>query len=328
MTQGETNTNQSFHSTQRAILFADLVASSILDEAKKAELLTKLWPEAKSLLDEHSSSGKNTWGDGFVAFFSDIHNGANCALALRRLFRDSERTFEIRIGLHYGSIWRGYDTIREKDGYLGHQIDFAARVEPLTPPNEILVTEDACAAGLRDSGTISLHDAGKHSLPKTQGEHQLWLMLEAREELDANAIKSLGRSSFQRRATTSKEGLADNPAASAKDSAEDTGARLSADLMEAIKFFTGEGVRIDGAWASRIDFPDEKYNIHTMILRQSGCYVDGDIQCTEGYSKGNRYKFFGTLRDSILTGIYQIADPTKIERGALALRAINDARVL
>lgn len=92
--------------------------------------------------------------------------------------------------------------------------------------------------------------------------------------------------------------------------------------------FLAPGADIGGVWHTKIDFPDGEYNEHRMTLRHLGRKIDGDILCLDGYSKGRRYTFVGTIRDSIVTMTYQTEDGKRLERGSITLIVKRDAKSL
>ena len=53
---------------------------------------------------------------------------------------------QLRIAVHYGPCHPIHDPILKKDSFAGREIIRAARIEPVTPPGEIYVTEQLASA--------------------------------------------------------------------------------------------------------------------------------------------------------------------------------------
>src|SRR5258708_6152636 len=90
----------------------------------------------------------NSWGDAIVAAFRDPLKAARAALALRDLFRDTNwrnlglsNHLAARIGLHAGAVFIGFDPLQSREGLAGHNVNLAARIEPVVKPNEVWVTD-------------------------------------------------------------------------------------------------------------------------------------------------------------------------------------------
>lgn len=81
-------------------------------------------------------------------------------------------------------------------------------------------------------------------------------------------------------------------------------------------------------WCARIKFPDGEENWHHLNLTRNGKKVTGESDCYRGYSKGSLYKLAGSIDNLILTVTYSVVDPTRIERGAMALMLVNDAKTM
>jgi class 3 adenylate cyclase len=61
---------------------------------------------------------------------------------------------QLRIAIHYGPAHPVHDPILDRPSFAGREIIRAARIEPVTPPGEIYVTEQLASAlflaGVRD----------------------------------------------------------------------------------------------------------------------------------------------------------------------------------
>jgi class 3 adenylate cyclase len=52
----------------------------------------------------------------------------------------------VRIGLHTGPVFEGYDAIIRRNNYFGSHVSRAARIEPVTAPGCAFVSEQFAAA--------------------------------------------------------------------------------------------------------------------------------------------------------------------------------------
>ena len=124
----------------------------------------------------------NTWGDALYAVFEAAEDGAEFALGL--LARVSEvdwisvglsESSQIRIALHAGPVFRGFDPIMGRDNYFGSSVTKTARIEPVTPPGLIYASE-AFVATLASVGhaRFAFEYMGNLELTKGYGESRIY----------------------------------------------------------------------------------------------------------------------------------------------------------
>jgi class 3 adenylate cyclase/tetratricopeptide (TPR) repeat protein len=143
--------------TVRSMLFADVAGFSGLPEPH----LPKFFMEFLSIVEQQLRSMparfQNTWGDGLYVVFDDVVSCAGFALhMLEQLERFDFRSFGfklgedkktgIRIGLHTGPVFEGFDAIIGRTNYFGSHVSRAARIEPVTAPGCAFVSEQFAAA--------------------------------------------------------------------------------------------------------------------------------------------------------------------------------------
>jgi hypothetical protein len=123
-----------------------------------------------------------TWGDGLYAVFESPRLGAEFALGFlaRMLAVDWRSTglpeeSQIRVALHTGPVFRSFDPVMRQDGHFGSSVMKAARIEPITPPGMVYVSE-AFAATLAATGQrdYTLEYVGSLQLPKNYGEARIY----------------------------------------------------------------------------------------------------------------------------------------------------------
>ena len=52
---------------------------------------------------------------------------------------------ELRLGIHFGPIYEIEDPVTKRRNYFGEHVNLAARIEPITPPSQVYVTESFAA---------------------------------------------------------------------------------------------------------------------------------------------------------------------------------------
>jgi class 3 adenylate cyclase len=105
---------------------------------------------------------RNTWGDALFVVFTDPVAAARCGLDLRDTMTALQLEeaglpgdLGIRLSGHIGPIFPTWDPVMQKQSFFGAHIVRAARMEPVTPPGTVLVTEPF-AATLELSGSLDL----------------------------------------------------------------------------------------------------------------------------------------------------------------------------
>jgi hypothetical protein len=123
-----------------------------------------------------------TWGDAIYGVFATPREGADFALGLlaRMLAVDWTAaglpdTSQMRIALHAGPVFETFDPIMGRRGYFGANVTRAARIEPITPPGMVYVSE-AFASVLVASGErgYALEYIGMLPLAKDYGASRIY----------------------------------------------------------------------------------------------------------------------------------------------------------
>jgi len=124
----------------------------------------------------------NTWGDALYVVFQAPAGGAEFALGLVRRIREVDWTAaglaessQIRVALHAGPVFCGFDPIIGRDNYFGSSVTRTARIEPVTPPGLIYASE-AFVANLASRGhtRYAFEYVGNLELAKGYGESRLY----------------------------------------------------------------------------------------------------------------------------------------------------------
>jgi class 3 adenylate cyclase len=123
-----------------------------------------------------------TWGDALYAVFDTAEEAADFALRFLGSTLDGDwsdvgmpGTSRIRIALHAGPVYRGYDPVMQRDDYFGSSVTRAARIEPIAQPGTVYASEAFAAtlAATRAHG-FTLEYIGRVPLAKAYGESTIY----------------------------------------------------------------------------------------------------------------------------------------------------------
>jgi class 3 adenylate cyclase len=172
----------------RAILFADAVGFSKLTEEEIPRFAEHYLGVIADLAARHAPLVKNTWGDGLYFVFADIREAGHFALEVCALIDETDWAEKglpagmgVRIALHAGPVYRCKDPITRKANYLGMHVSRAARIEPITPPNQVYVSQ-AYAALISSQRVTDLacEYVGQLPLAKEYGTYPTYHLLRRR----------------------------------------------------------------------------------------------------------------------------------------------------
>ena len=166
------------------IMFTDYPGFSKLDE----RVLPLFWEEvmvrAAKTLDDYGDVIRqgNTWGDAIFAVFQDAPTAAAAALDLcEKLAQVDCKALGVRegtamrIALHYGATYFGFDPVTRRTNYYGNEVALAARIEPVTPSGSVYVTEPfAAVLEMEHDHPFDCNYVGKIELPKGYGTFPLY----------------------------------------------------------------------------------------------------------------------------------------------------------
>ena len=130
-----------------AILAADVVGYSRLMEADEVGVLGALKSHRDELINpriaDHHGTIVKLMGDGALVEFASVVDAVECALAIQRGMAErnaeitKERRIDLRIGVHLG------DVIVEGEDIYGDGVNIAARLEGLSEPGGICISQQA-----------------------------------------------------------------------------------------------------------------------------------------------------------------------------------------
>jgi adenylate cyclase len=177
-----------------AILFTDFAGFSKLPEQALPAFWDGVMRIVADVLDEHESevACRNAWGDALYAVTPDAPAAAEIALELQaRLAGFDYSTLGLgcdaigsaggmRVGAHYGSAYKATDRITGRTTFYGTEVSRAARIEPVTPPGAVFVTEPLAAIlALEARERFACHYVGRISLAKNYGDYPMYRLTRA-----------------------------------------------------------------------------------------------------------------------------------------------------
>jgi adenylate cyclase len=127
-------------------------------------------------------AARNTWGDAIHLVVPDVRRGAAICLAVQRALAGIEGSVlgldeppTMRIGAHYGPVFEGWDPVCVHHTFYGRALSRAARIEPITPPGTVYVTEAFAAILLLESrGDFTCTYVGEVPLAKGFGTFRMY----------------------------------------------------------------------------------------------------------------------------------------------------------
>jgi class 3 adenylate cyclase len=118
---------------------------------------------------------RNSWGDAIYIVMDDPIFAADCCLAIQEAIskrhwsrRGLPPELSLRLAAHFGPVYGGQDPIRNEPTYFGGHATLAARMEPVTPPGGVYVTE-AMAASIAIANATRLHVEYVGNTPLAKG---------------------------------------------------------------------------------------------------------------------------------------------------------------
>jgi class 3 adenylate cyclase len=140
----------------RSLLFADVRGFSKLTDEQLPRFNDVVMSALGEVLREYSDDVdyRNTWGDALYVVMQDPEATAACALSLRDRLKSIELEphglpghLALRLGAHIGPVFPTHDRVTGGKAFMGSHVSRTARIEPVTPPGTVYVT-DAFAAAL------------------------------------------------------------------------------------------------------------------------------------------------------------------------------------
>lgn len=172
-----------------AILFTDFAGFSTLKETALPAFWDGVMRRVAEVLAAHEGEVecRNSWGDALYAVMPSAPAAATIALELQ----DALAGFDfatlgldgkggMRIGVHYGPAYRTTDHITGRTTFYGTEVSKAARIEPVTPPGAVFVTEPfAAILALEAADRFACRYVGRIALAKNYGQFPMYRLTRA-----------------------------------------------------------------------------------------------------------------------------------------------------
>ena len=144
----------SFETRLKAMLFADAVGFSKLNETQVAHFVRHFLGSVSDLVTEggYGPMSKATWGDGLYFVFGSAGEAGRFALDVVSLVARRNwaeyglpADLNLRIALHAGPVYKFIDPLTQRQSYTGTHVTRAARIEPVTPPGQVYASREFAA---------------------------------------------------------------------------------------------------------------------------------------------------------------------------------------
>lgn len=173
----------------KALLFGDLKGFTRLPEV----LLPKFWDGPMSAIGsiinqmDCDIAYKNTWGDAIYLVFDDVKAAARCAIEVQSVFATDSLEkhglpgdLELRLSGHCGPVFKGFNSVLNCEHFFGGQVTRTARMEPITPPGQVYVSEAfAAMLALSDSQEFQCDYVGIVPTAKDFGSFRMFRLRES-----------------------------------------------------------------------------------------------------------------------------------------------------
>jgi class 3 adenylate cyclase len=139
----------------RALLFADVKGFSKLADEQVPQVLRAVLDAFAGVLAryEEAIEHRNTWGDALYVVMTNTVLAAECALELQSAISAIDTRalgladqLALRIGVHVGPVFPLDEPVLRTRAFTGSHVSRTARIEPVTPPGAVYVTEPFAAA--------------------------------------------------------------------------------------------------------------------------------------------------------------------------------------
>jgi class 3 adenylate cyclase len=168
----------------RALLFADVKGFSKLTDEQLPGFAGAVLGRFAEVLDRHADvvEHRNTWGDAIYVVVRDVTRAAACALELQETMQQIELSraglpehLALRLGAHVGPVFPIRDPVLGTAGFMGSHVSRTARIEPVTPPGEVYVTEPfAAGLALNRTGDVASGYVGHLPAAKEYGRLRMY----------------------------------------------------------------------------------------------------------------------------------------------------------
>lgn len=170
----------------KALLFADFPGFTRIPETRLPVFWDRVMAAAGRVFERYQPNidFANSWGDAVFAVIDSVEAAAEIALEFQEVLAGVDPAdlgldtlTQMRVSVHFGPVYSGHDGVTGRTNYYGSEVSRAARVEPLTPPGSVYVSEPFAAIlsnTAPDAFTTTY--VGKLQLPKGFGQYPLFAL--------------------------------------------------------------------------------------------------------------------------------------------------------
>jgi hypothetical protein len=168
----------------RALLMGDMRGFSKLSDEQVLAFSTEVMGAIARALDRFGQAVeyRNTWGDAVIAVLSSAPEAARCALELQESMsavaledHGLPGHLALRLSGHIGPVFSLDDPVKGEPTFTGTHISRTARIEPVTPPGVVYVTEAfAAALELADTRELRCDYVGHMPAAKDYGRLRMY----------------------------------------------------------------------------------------------------------------------------------------------------------
>ena len=171
------------HRQLKAMLFGDVKGFSKLTEVQIPAFISNVLGAIGGVLAQHPERVlyRNTWGDGIFVVLSDAAAAARCALEIQAAMNALDLpasglpdTLALRLGGHFGPVFEATDPVQNVTNFFGAHVSRTARIEPVTPPGEVYVTEEFAARLALERGGFACDYVGQIPAAKSYGPMRMY----------------------------------------------------------------------------------------------------------------------------------------------------------
>ncbi len=177
-----------------SVVFGDFAGFSRLDDVQYRVFFEAILGRLGRAIDRYGEAVlyRNTWGDALKLMFDSPAAALRCGLDLQGELATLDlgrlglpRSLALRLSGDFGPTVTVYDGVRRTPKFAGAVMTRAARIEPITPPGRIYVTEAlATELLLAPRPGLRCDYAGRVPTAKGYGELPLYLVRRRADPLD------------------------------------------------------------------------------------------------------------------------------------------------
>ena len=171
------------------IMFTDIKGFSKLSKEENLIFFKEVLKDLANKINKYKEECLvwNTWGDALVAIMEDSEVIKNLLFDYRDFFQNYDfkskniRELQPRIAAHFGEFDIFEDKLLDRQNAIGENINLTARIEPITLPGDIFVTEDFKFNIEKNQDDIKFQSLGELPLAKNFGSYNLYRLLKSDE---------------------------------------------------------------------------------------------------------------------------------------------------